>query len=82
MDKRTKPPMSALGKSLSLPTYKWTDVLSHFSSALVKNFKSSYLWVDERTNPLTSALVKDLPIYRVTNDPSDPPKIIDLNKNH
>ena len=53
-----------------------------FTSALVKNFKSSYLWVDERTNPLTSALVKDLPIYRVTNDPSDPPKIIDLNKNH
>ena len=51
-------------------------------SALVKNFKSSYLRVDERTNPLMSALVKDLPTYRVTNDPSDPPKIIDSNRNH
>ena len=24
----------------------------------------------------------DLPTYRVTNDPSDPPKIIDSNRNH
>ena len=52
------------------------------TSALVKNFKSSYLRVDERTNPLTSALVKDLPTYRVMNDPSDPSKIIDSNRNH
>ena len=47
------------------------------ASVLVKNFKSSYLRVDEQPNPLTSALVKYLPTYRVTNDPSDPPKIID-----
>ena len=47
-----------------------------------KNFKSPCLQVDKRTNPLTSVLVKDLPTYRVTNDPSDPPKIIDSNRNH
>ena len=59
---------------------RWTKPLT---SALVKkNFKSPYLWMDEQTNPLTSVLVKDLPTYRVTNDPSDPPKIIDSNRNH
>ena len=53
------------------------------TSALVKKFfKSRYLRVDERTNPLISALVKDLPTYKVTNDPSNPPKIIDSNRNH
>ena len=48
---------------------------------LDKKFKSFYLQVDERTDPLTSALVKNLnlPTYRVTNDPvyqgdEQPPK--------
>ena len=47
-----------------------------------KIFKSPCLRVDKQTNPLTSVLVKDLPTYRVTNDPSDPLKIINSNKNH
>ena len=79
VDGRTKPPISALYKS----SYLWVDGRTKpLTSALVKNFKSSYLRVDERTNPLMSALVKYLPTYRVTNDPTDPPKIIDSNRKH
>ena len=59
---------------------RWTKPL--MSAWVKKIFKSPYLRVDEQTDPLTSVLVKDLPTYRVTNDPSDPPKIIDLNRNH
>ena len=67
----------------SKSSYLWVDGRTKpLTSALVKNFKSSYLRVDEQTNPLTSALVKDLPTYRVMNDPSDPSKIIDSNRNH
>ena len=104
VDERTKPLTSALVKNLSPPTGGRTNQATHeclgqkskssylrvdgrtkpLTSALVKNFKSSYLRVDERTNPLTSVLVKDLnlPTYRVTNDPSNPPKIIESNRNH
>ena len=48
-----------------------------------KDNDQSHLRVDRKPKLPTMAVQSiDLPTYRVTNDPSDPPKIIDSNRNH
>ena len=83
VDKKPKSPTvdNPKYKSSYLRVDGWTKPLT---STLVRknNFKSPCLRVDKWTNPLTSVLVKDLPTYRVTNEPSDPLKIINSNRNH